>query len=221
MKQLLQSSRTGEITVADVPAPRVAPGCLLVRVMASLVSAGTERTSSEFAARTILGKAVARPDLVREVVRKAQRDGIVSTIEAVRNRLDQPTGIGYSSAGSVITVGEGVTDILPGDFVACAGVGFAMHAETALVPRLLVAKVRAGDNISAEQACFATVGSVALHGLRVADVRLGETVADPAPCGGRLRPGAPGLRRAAPRAPGHGARPGRAACQGGRPGCRI
>ena len=177
MKQLLQSSRTGEITVADVPAPRVAPGCLLVRVMASLVSAGTERTSSEFAARTILGKAVARPDLVREVVRKAQRDGIVSTIEAVRNRLDQPTGIGYSSAGSVITVGEGVTDILPGDFVACAGVGFAMHAETALVPRLLVAKVRAGDNISAEQACFATVGSVALHGLRVADVRLGETVA--------------------------------------------
>jgi predicted dehydrogenase/threonine dehydrogenase-like Zn-dependent dehydrogenase len=177
MKQILQSPRTGEITVTHVPAPRVAPGCVLVRVMASLVSAGTERASSEFAARTILGKAAARPDLVREIVSKARRDGIISTIDAVRNRLDQPSGLGYSSAGSVVAVGEGVTDISPGDLVACAGTGFAVHAETALVPRLLVAKVPAGEHIPFEQACFATVGSVALHGLRVADVRLGETVA--------------------------------------------
>ena len=145
MKQVLQHARTGEITVEEVPAPQLLPGCVLVRVAASVVSAGTERASAEFARKSLLQKAQSRPDLVREVISKVQRDGIFSAIQAVRSRLDQPQSPGYSSAGTVIAVGEGVTDLQPGDRVACAGAGFAVHAEIACVPRLLVARIPARD----------------------------------------------------------------------------
>jgi hypothetical protein len=111
MKQVLQSARTGRIEVAEVPAPRVLPGCVLVRIGASLVSAGTERASSEFASKSLLQKAKSRPDLVRDVISKIQRDGILSAVSAVRSRLDQPLALGYSSAGTVIAVGEGVADM--------------------------------------------------------------------------------------------------------------
>src|SRR5512133_3539227 len=106
MKQVLQSARTGKIEVADVPVPRVLPGCVLVRIVASLVSAGTERASSEFASKSLLQKARSRPDLVRDVFNKIQRDGLLSAVSAVRSRLDQPSALGYSSAGVVIEVGE-------------------------------------------------------------------------------------------------------------------
>ncbi len=125
----------------EVPAPQLLPGCVLVRIAASVVSAGTERASAEFARKSLLQKAKSRPDLVREVVSKVQRDGIFSAIQAVRSRLDQPQSPGYSSAGTVIGVGEGVTDLRPGDRVACAGAGYAVHAEIACVPRLLVARI--------------------------------------------------------------------------------
>src|SRR5215831_15893521 len=131
MKQVLQSARTGEIEVADVPAPRVLPGCVLVRIAASLVSAGTERASSEFASKNLLQKARSRPDLVREVWNKVRRDGILSTVSAVRNRLDQPSALGYSSAGTVVEVGESINDLKPGDRVACAGANYAVHADFA------------------------------------------------------------------------------------------
>src|SRR5579885_3767354 len=137
MKQLLQHARTGEITVEEVPAPQLLPGCLLVRIAASVVSAGTERASSEFAKKNLLQKAKARPDLVRDVISKVQRDGLFSAIHTVRTRLDQPQSPGYSSAGTVLAIGEGVSDIQPGDRVSCAGAGFAVHAEIACVPRLL------------------------------------------------------------------------------------
>src|SRR6516162_423522 len=101
MKQVLQDARTGEIEVAEVPAPQLQPGCVLVRIAASLVSAGTERASSEFASKSLLQKAQARPDLVRDVMSKVRRDGLLSTVLAVRTRLDQPTALGYSSAGIV------------------------------------------------------------------------------------------------------------------------
>src|SRR5258708_38890460 len=126
MKQVLQSARTGEIEVSEVPAPRVLPGCVLVRIGASLVSAGTERAASEFASKNLFQKAKARPDLVHEVLNKVRRDGVLSALSAVRSRLDQPSALGYSSAGTVVGVGEGITDIGVGDRVACAGAGYAV-----------------------------------------------------------------------------------------------
>jgi predicted dehydrogenase/threonine dehydrogenase-like Zn-dependent dehydrogenase len=177
MKQILQRPRTGEISVSDVPAPQLVPGCVLVRIAASLVSVGTERASSEFASKNLLQKAKARPDLVREVVGKIRRDGLFSAVQAVRSRLDQPLALGYSSAGRVVGIGEGVTDIRVGDRVACAGTGYAVHAEVACVPRLLVAKLPEPSPITFDEAAFATLGSVALHGIRTADVKLGDTVA--------------------------------------------
>src|SRR5271169_2737944 len=143
MKQVLQHARTGEITVEEVPAPQLLPGCVQVRIAASVVSAGTERASAEFACKSLLQKAKSRPDLVREVISKMQRDGIFSAMQAVRSRLDLPQSPGYSSAGTVIAIGEGVVGLEPGDRVACAGAGFAVHAEVACVPRLLVARIPA------------------------------------------------------------------------------
>src|SRR6266536_1872431 len=176
MKQLLQDPRTGDLTVAEVAAPQLLPGCVLVRVAASLVSAGTERASSEFASKTLLAKAKARPDLVRDVLAKLRRDGLFSTLRTVRTRLDQPQALGYSSAGMVVGVGDGITDISAGDRVACAGAGYAVHAELACVPRLLVARIPS-ENVSFEEAAFGTIGAVCLHGIRTADVSLGDTVA--------------------------------------------
>jgi predicted dehydrogenase len=176
MKQVLQHASTGEITVAEVPAPQLLPGCVLVRIAASVVSAGTERASAEFAGKNLLQKAQARPDLVKEVISKIQRDGIFSALQAVRSRLDQPQAPGYSSAGTVVAAGDGVTDLQPGDRVACAGVGFAVHAEVACVPRLLVARIPA-DEVPFEEAAFATLGAVALHGIRTAEAKLGDLVA--------------------------------------------
>ncbi|MBZ5663356.1 MAG: bi-domain-containing oxidoreductase [Acidobacteriia bacterium] len=181
MKQLLQDARTGELKVAEVPAPQLLPGCVLVRVAASLVSAGTERASAEFASKNLLAKAKARPDLVRDVIAKMQRDGLASTVQTVRSRLDQPQSVGYSSAGVVVAVGDGVADINVGDRVACAGAGFAVHAEFACVPRMLVAKIpdseQAAAQVSFEEAAFGTVGAICLHGIRTAEVALGDTVA--------------------------------------------
>jgi len=182
MKQVLQHASTGEITVEDVPAPQLLPGCVLVRIAASVVSAGTERASAEFARKNLLQKAQSRPDLVRDVLRKVQREGIFSAIQAVRSRLDQPQSPGYSSAGTVIAVAEGVTDLQPGDRVACAGAGFAVHAEIACVPRLLVARIPTrnpivGGGVSFDEAAFSTLGAVALHGVRTAEAKLGDLVA--------------------------------------------
>ena len=176
MKQVLQSARTGVIELADVPVPRVLPGCVLVRIAASLVSAGTERASSEFASKSLIEKARSRPDLVREVWSKVRRDGIFSAASAVRNRLDQPSALGYSSAGTIVEVGEGITDLKPGDRVACAGANYAVHAEFACVPKLLVARIPSSE-VDFESAAFTTLGAVAIHGVRTSDAKLGDIVA--------------------------------------------
>jgi predicted dehydrogenase len=182
MKQILQQARTGEITVEEVPAPQLLPGCALVRIAASVVSAGTERASAEFARKSLLQKARSRPDLVREVIGKVQRDGVFSAMQAVRSRLDQPQSPGYSSAGTIIAVDEGITDLRPGDRVACAGAGIAVHAEIACVPRLLMAAIPANDpstssELAFDEAAFATLGAIALHGVRTAEAKLGDRVA--------------------------------------------
>jgi predicted dehydrogenase/threonine dehydrogenase-like Zn-dependent dehydrogenase len=176
MKQVFQDSRTAEITVTDVPAPKLLAGYVLVRTAASVVSAGTERASSEFASKNLLQKARMRPDLVRDVLSKINRDGLLATVSTVRSRLDQPSALGYSSAGTVIAVGEGIADINPGARVACAGAGHAVHAEFACVPRLLVARIPS-DSVSFDEAAFTTLGAVALHGVRNAEAKLGDVVA--------------------------------------------
>lgn len=176
MKQVLQQVSGGEIEVVDVPAPKLLAGCVLVRTAASLVSVGTERASSEFARKNLLQKARMRPDLVREVWNKVRRDGVASALAAVRSRMDQPSAPGYSSAGTVVAVGEGVTDIRPGDRVACAGAGHAVHAEFACIPRLLLARIPPDSEVSFDHAAATTVGAVALHGVRTADVKLGDIV---------------------------------------------
>jgi predicted dehydrogenase/NADPH:quinone reductase-like Zn-dependent oxidoreductase len=175
MRQVLQHARTGEIAVADVPAPQPLPGCVLVRMAASLVSAGTERAAHEFASMNLLQKARARPDLVREVIGKIRRDGILAAAASVRGRLDQPNALGYSSSGIVTGVGNGVSDFRVGDRVACAGAAYAVHAEFACVPRLLVATIP--SSVSFEEAAFSAIGAVAMHGIRTAGVRLGDVVA--------------------------------------------
>ncbi len=176
MKQVLQDPRDGHIEIADVPAPRATKGCVLVNVAASLVSAGTERMAAAFATKSLIRKAQARPDLVRDVVNKVRREGILSAISAVRSRLDQPTPLGYSCAGTVVEIGEGVSDIRVGDRVACAGSGFAVHAELTNVPRMLVARIPA-SNVDFESAAFTTLGAVAMHAVRTSEAKLGEVVA--------------------------------------------
>lgn len=175
MKQLLQNMRDGKTAVVDVPDPLPRPGTALVRTAASLVSAGTERMVVEFAEKNLVGKAQSRPDLVRQVMDKARREGIIPTIQAAFNRLDQPMSLGYSSAGTIIALGDGMQGFAVGDRVACAGAGHAVHAELAVVPRNLLYKIP--DNVDFESASFATLGAIALQGFRLAQPQVGERVA--------------------------------------------
>jgi predicted dehydrogenase/threonine dehydrogenase-like Zn-dependent dehydrogenase len=175
MKQLLQNMRDGRTLVVDVPCPEPRPGTALIRTGASLVSAGTERMLVEFAEKSLIGKARSRPDLVRQIIDKARREGLIPTIEAAFNRLDQPMPLGYSSAGTIIALGSGMQGFQVGDRVACAGGNFAVHAEYAVVPRNLL--VHIASNVDFESAAFTTLGAIALHGFRLAQPQLGERVA--------------------------------------------
>jgi len=175
MKQVLQNLRNGETQVADVPVPAVKAGHALVKTAASLVSAGTERMLVEFAEKSLLGKARSRPDLARQVMDKARREGLLTTLDAALNRLDQPMPLGYSSAGAVVAVGDGLTQFKVGDRVVCAGGGYAVHAEYAVVPGNLLAALP--DEVDFDAGAFATLGAIALHGYRLAGAQLGERVA--------------------------------------------
>ena len=175
MKQVIQDIASGETMLVKVPRPSVQPGMALVRTEASLLSIGTERSLVEFASKSLLGKARSRPDLIRQVLEKIQREGLLSTYEAVQNRLEQPLPLGYSSSGSIEEVGDGLVGYKVGDRVACAGGGFAVHAEYALVPSNLLAKLP--DGISYEQGAVTTLGAIALHGFRLGGVGLRDRVA--------------------------------------------
>ena len=172
MKQIVQNMKSGETQVVNVPVPIIQPGFLLIRTSASLVSAGTERMLVSFAEKNLLGKAQSRPDLMKQVLEKANREGILTTVNAAFNRLDRPLTLGYSSAGTVIQVGDGVDDFKPGNRVVCAGGGYAVHAEYALVPMNLVAHLPKGVNF--ESGAFATIGAIALNGIRLANPQVGE-----------------------------------------------
>jgi predicted dehydrogenase/threonine dehydrogenase-like Zn-dependent dehydrogenase len=175
MKQLLQNIRSGKTTIAEVPVPTPPPGMALVKVSASLVSAGTERMVVEFAEKSLAGKARSRPDLARQVLDKARREGLAPTIRATFNRLDQPMPLGYSSAGTIISLGEAMEGFKTGQRVACAGGGYAVHAEYNLVPRNLLTPLPGGVDV--EAAAFTTLGAIALHGFRLAETQVGESLA--------------------------------------------
>lgn len=174
MKQIVQSYSDGQLRVEEVPAPVCRAGGVLVRVRYSLVSAGTERMKVTQARMNLVQKARARPDKVRQVVDSVRQVGVTETWNKVRERLDALTPLGYSVAGEVVEVGAGVDDYHVGDRVACAGEGIACHAEYVFVPRNLCAPVPAGVDL--RDACCATVGAIAMNGVRQAGVTLGDSV---------------------------------------------
>lgn len=174
MKQVVQNYRTGELKVEELPPPVLRPGGVLVRTAYSLISAGTERTAVETAQSSLVGKAKERPDLVRQVIDTFKREGLRSTYEKVTAKLNQVKPLGYSASGTVVAVGRDVTEFQAGDRVACAGGGYASHAEVLFVPKNLCAKVPEAATL--ESASYATVGAIALQGVRQAEARLGEVV---------------------------------------------
>lgn len=173
MKQVIQNFKTGELSVGQAPPPALRPGGVLVRVARSLISAGTERGTVSVGQSSLVGKARQRPDLVKQVIDNVRREGVAATMQKVRTRLESLKPLGYSAAGVVAAVGEGVTELKVGDRVACAGAGYASHAEVIFVPKNLCARVP--DEVSFDDAAYTTVGAIAMQGVRQADVRLGET----------------------------------------------
>lgn len=170
MKQVLQDLRAGRTQVADVPCPAPAAGFVLVRSSVSLVSAGTERMIVEFGKAGYLQKARQQPEKVRQVLDKIRTDGIVPTIEAVFNKLDQPVPLGYCNVGRVMETGAGVTTISTGDRVVSNG----KHAEAVSVPANLCARVP--DAVPDEAAAFTVLASIGLQGIRLVAPTLGEAI---------------------------------------------
>lgn len=171
MRQLIQEVDSGELRLVEVPEPEIGPTEVLVATSHSVLSAGTERAARSIATASLLGKARARPDLVRQVVRKARAEGLGTTVRAVRARLSTDMPLGYSAAGIVVQVGEAVVGVVPGQRVATGGAG---HADLQVVHGPLAVPIP-GDVPFAE-AAFSTIGAIAIHGLRLADVGPGAKV---------------------------------------------
>jgi len=172
MKQIAQNYKTGELTVLDVPAPACRPGGVLVQSLFSLISTGTEMMKVSEASMSMVGMARARPDQVRKVLDSVSQQGVVSTYKKVMTRLDSYTPLGYSLCGVVAEVGPGAEEFHVGQLVAAAGNEHALHAEYNWVPVNLCVPVP--DGVSPEHAAFATVGAIAMQGVRQAEVQLGE-----------------------------------------------
>jgi polar amino acid transport system substrate-binding protein len=175
VKQVSQSIKDGRIQVLDVPAPTLRPQGVLARTAWSLISAGTERAKVETGQKSLVGKARSRPDQVAQVVDKIRRDGLLSTYRTVKARLEELNPIGYSSAGIVTAAGELAGGFTPGDRVALGGGDYANHAEVVYVPGTLVVPVP--ESVELDEAAFATVGAVALQGIRQSGAVLGDRVA--------------------------------------------
>ncbi|MCH2185112.1 bi-domain-containing oxidoreductase [Myxococcota bacterium] len=175
MKQIVQNARSGDLQLAEVPPPAIGPGQILVQNHYSVVSPGTDKLAMSFARKSLLAKARSRPDLVEQVIRKVRQEGPMPTYRSAMNKLDAPQPLGYSSAGVVLAVADDVHRFVPGDRVACAGAGYANHAEIIVVPENLVALVP--EPVGLDQAAFATLGAIALQGVRIAEPGLGEVVA--------------------------------------------
>ncbi len=175
MKQVVSRVKSGEISIEELQDPALRKGFVLVQVFASVISAGTERASVSDRKQSLLQKARKNPDLVAKVLQDVRSRGLASTYQRVKGRLESFGGMGYSAAGRVVQVGDGVTDIAVGDLVACAGAAYANHAETIVVPKNLCARIPAGVELT--DAAYTTIASIALQGIRQAEVSLGESVA--------------------------------------------
>jgi predicted dehydrogenase len=175
MKQLLQDLRTHAIAVEEVPAPACRPGGVLVRTVASLISSGTERAAVKLGGMSLLGKALERPDLVRQLFARLRSTGVESALAAVRAKLDRAVPLGYSAAGEVVEVGAGAEVFQVGRRVACAGAGFAGHAERLWVPRNLCVEIP--PEVDYASASFVALGAIAMQAVRVAEAKIGEHVA--------------------------------------------
>ena len=173
MKQVFVKS--GSAIVEEVPAPLLDENSVLIEVAYSLISTGTELSGVEQSGKSLIKRALEQPEKVQKVIDHLRSQGIQKTIAKVREKTGEARPTGYSCSGIVIQVGEGVTDLKPGDRVACAGAGVANHAEIAMVPRNLVVKVPDGCDL--RDAASVTLGSIAMQGVRRADPRLGEIVA--------------------------------------------
>lgn len=170
MKQIIQNMKSGETSLADVPAPQVQPGQVLIKTSRSLVSLGTERMLVEFGKANLIQKARQQPDKVKMVLDKIKSDGLLPTLETVFNKLDTPLPLGYCNAGRVIAVGKGITEFKEGDRVASNG----PHAEFVCVPQNLVVKIP--DQVSDDEATFTVIGSIGLQGIRLLAPTFGETI---------------------------------------------
>jgi len=175
MEQLTQQLKSGEIVTRKLPWPQVGAGKILVRNHYSLISPGTEGSTVKAARKNLIGKAMARPQQVRQVVETLKSHGPVQTYRAVMKKLDAYSPLGYSCAGEIIEVGPAVAGFQKGDKVACAGLGYANHAEIVCVPRNLCVKLAPDANL--HRACYNTLGAIALQGIRQADPHLGESCA--------------------------------------------
>ncbi len=174
MKQLIQSFKTGELGLFDVPAPFCADQGIVIRTSLSLVSTGTEKMIVDLARKSLLGKAQARPDLVRQVIHKMKQEGILTTLEKVFNKLDTPIPLGYSCVGKVVEIGNKLKGVRVGERVACGGSGYANHSEFNYIPQNLFVKVP--EAVTDEEACFVTLGAIAMQGIRQAELTLGDRV---------------------------------------------
>ncbi|HEY9072325.1 MAG TPA: zinc-binding alcohol dehydrogenase, partial [Candidatus Ozemobacteraceae bacterium] len=171
MRQILQSLKTGELEVADIPVPMVKAGHLLIRSSRSLISVGTERMLLDFGRAGWIDKARQQPDKVRQVFQKIRTDGLLATAETVMRKLDQPLALGYSNAGRVIAVGKGVTGFSVGDRVVSNG----FHADVVCVPENLCAAIP--QDVTDDAASFTVLASIALEGVRLVQPSLGESIA--------------------------------------------
>jgi predicted dehydrogenase/threonine dehydrogenase-like Zn-dependent dehydrogenase len=175
MLALMTDRKSGEVSTYDVPAPELRPGGLLVRTHYSAISAGTERATLELSSKSLLAKAKARPDLVKQVIEYARQNGVKAAYEKVHAKLDTLTTLGYSCAGEVNSVADDVHEFRVGDRVACAGGTYANHAEINFVPRNLAARIP--SHVSSAAASLTTIGAIAMQGVRQAEVGIGEAVA--------------------------------------------
>ena len=173
MLQVLQYQKDGEIVIEDLPAPLCPDNGILVRTAFSLISAGTEKTSVSNTQSSLLQRAKKQPEQAKLVLDNLKKEGIISTFKKVQSKLDSYKTLGYSASGIVIE--SRCDEFFPGDRVACAGAGYATHSEIIAIPKNLAAKIP--ENVSFEDAAYTTVATIAMQGVRQADVRLGENVA--------------------------------------------
>lgn len=174
MRQIIQSYKTGKLEIIDVPPPMADENGILVQTTVSLISAGTEKMLIEISKKSLVGKAQARPDLVKQVINKIKKEGLTSTLTKVMTKLEQPIPLGYSCCGKAIFVGKNIRDVSINERVACAGAGYANHSEINYIPRHLFARVP--PEVSDEEAAYTTVACIALQGVRQLNPTIGEKI---------------------------------------------